>query len=452
MNAPASTTSAVTILRGGTIVTCDSDNRVVEGDVVIRGREILAIGPGASDAAPRDAQVIDARGKAVIPGLIQAHVHLVQALFRGIAEERPLLEWLRDRIWPLESAHDEASLRASAELGLGEMVRAGTTTILDMGTVHDHDVVMDACVRSGIRAFSGKCMMDQGKGFPKRMHESRRSSVRESERLADVWNGQGDGRIEYAFAPRFILSCSEDLMRETAIAAAKRGNIVHTHAAEHAAERKAVKEILGKDDIEALASYGITGPRAVLAHGVQLRPAEIKKLARVGTRITHCPSANLKLGSGIAPVLEMRNAGVVVGLGADGAPCNNNMDPWVEMRHAALLGSVKTSPGQLKAIDVLRMATIDGARLLGIDRITGSLEIGKRADLVLVRLDDIHVAPAVDPVATLVYACQSRDVTDVMVDGRWLMSRGEPTGFDVAAVAAAAREQARKVMARAKVH
>ncbi|MFO0660457.1 MAG: amidohydrolase family protein [Polyangiaceae bacterium] len=153
----------------------------------------------------------------------------------------------------------------------------------------------------------------------------------------------------------------------------------------------------------------------------------------------------------MAPILSMLQSDLIVGLGADGAPCNNNMDPWVEMRHAALLGSIKTAPGELKARDVLRMATINGARMLGIDHLTGSLEVGKRADLVVVNLDDVGVAPAVDPIASLVYACQSRDVTDVMVDGRWLVSQRETVLFDAAEVAATARDQARKVMARADI-
>ncbi|MFO0660456.1 MAG: amidohydrolase family protein [Polyangiaceae bacterium] len=309
MNAPTSANAASTVLRGATIVTCDSEHRVIEGDLVIEGREIKAIGPNAAASAPIGARVIDVQGRAIIPGFVQAHVHLVQALFRGIAEERPLLEWLKDRIWPLESAHDESSLKASAELGLTEMIRAGTTTILDMGTVHGHDTVMDTCERSGIRAFSGKCMMDQGKGFPKRMHESRRESVRESVRLAETWSGKATVASRTPSRRALFLSCSEALMRETAEAAAERDMIVHTHAAEHAAERKAVKEILGKDDIDALASYGITGPRAVLAHGVQLRPAEIRKRSR-GHANHSLPECQPQAGLGYRAHLEHAAVGL----------------------------------------------------------------------------------------------------------------------------------------------
>ncbi len=184
-----------TLLRGGTVVTCDANNRVVQGDVLVRGREIAQVGGAATSGVTR---VIDARGCAVIPGLVQAHVHLCQVLMRGMADDLPLLEWLRRRIWPLEAAHDEASLRASAELGLLEAMQGGTTTLLDMGTVRGHDAVMDACVRSGVRAVSGKAMMDRGDGVPVGLRESTRDSLRESERLARDWSGAGGGRIGYA--------------------------------------------------------------------------------------------------------------------------------------------------------------------------------------------------------------------------------------------------------------
>jgi 5-methylthioadenosine/S-adenosylhomocysteine deaminase len=201
-----------TLIRGGVVVTCDLTSRVVEADVLVRAGRIDAIlerGRRASIEARGPARVLDARGCAVMPGFVQAHVHLCQALFRGMADDLPLLEWLTRRIWPLEAAHDEASLTASAELGLAELLRGGTTTILDMGTVRHHDAVMAACLASGIRAVSGKAMMDRGDGVPRGLRESTRSSLRESERLAREWTGKGDGRLGYALAPRFILSCSE---------------------------------------------------------------------------------------------------------------------------------------------------------------------------------------------------------------------------------------------------
>jgi 5-methylthioadenosine/S-adenosylhomocysteine deaminase len=435
-----------TLLRGGTVVTCDAENRVVQGDVLVRGRDIAQVGSVRASGLTR---VVDARGCAVIPGLVQAHVHLCQVLMRGMADDLPLLEWLRRRIWPLEAAHDEASLRASAELGLVEAMLGGTTTVLDMGTVREHDAVMDACVRSGIRAVSGKTMMDRGDGVPAGLRESTQESLRESERLASDWSGAGDGRVGYAWAPRFILSCSEQLVRGAVERARERDEIVHTHAAEHPAEREAVRHELGDDDVAILRRWGVAGRRAVLAHGVQLELDEARLVARDGTRIVHCPSANLKLGSGIARVAELDGMGVQLALGADGAPCNNNLDAWTELRHAALLAKIRTGVTTLPATRALRLATIDGARALGLDALIGSIEPGKRADLVVVRLDGAHVEPGGDVFSRLVYACGARDVVHVLVDGQHVVKDREHQRLDAEPVKARARVQARKLAARA---
>jgi cytosine/adenosine deaminase-related metal-dependent hydrolase len=435
-----------TLIRGGSVVTCDGGDRVVEGDVLVRDGSIVAIG----DAKPNGiARVIDARGCAVIPGFVQAHVHLCQTLMRGMADDMPLLEWLRTRIWPLEAAHDEATLTASAELGLAEMTLAGTTTILDMGTVRAHDAVMEACVRSGVRALGGKTMMDVGDGVPKGLRESTRASLDESERLCARWNGRG--RIGYAFAPRFILSCTEALVRGAVERASAANAMVHTHAAEHPGERDAVRAALGADDVDVLASWGVRGPRAILAHGVQLTDDQARALAAAGTRVVHCPSANLKLGSGIARVADLDALGVPLALGADGAPCNNNMDPWVELRHAALLAKIRTGVTTLAAKRALRLATIDGARALGLDAVSGSIEVGKRADLAVVRIDGVHAEPGGDVFSRLVYACGARDVTDVMIDGELVVRRREHQRFDVEAVARRARTAAARLRARAGI-
>jgi 5-methylthioadenosine/S-adenosylhomocysteine deaminase len=438
------------LIRGGTVVTCDPEARVLTADLLVRGRSIHSIlPPGHPVSAP--VRVVDARGCAVVPGFVQAHVHLCQTLFRGMADDMPLLEWLTHRIWPLEAAHDEASLRASAELGLAEMIRAGTTTILDMGTVRHHDAVMAACAASGIRAVSGKAMMDRGEGVPRALRESTKESLRESERLCAEWTGKGDGRIGYAFAPRFVLSCSEGLVRGAAERARAMGALVHTHAAEHPGERDTVRRTLGDDDVAILRRWGVSGSRSVLAHGVQLTDDEARAIAREGTRIVHCPSANLKLGSGIARVADLDAAGVALALGADGAPCNNNMDGWTELRHAALLSKVRAGTSSLPAERAFRLATIDGARALGLGDVTGSIELGKRADLAVVRLDDVHAEPGTDVYSKLVYACGARDIEHVFVDGQTLVRKGELTRVDAAQVAATGRETARRVVQRAGI-
>lgn len=441
-----------TLLRGGVVVTCDARDRVLEGDVLVSDGRLRAIGPDAAGHASQGPlRVIDARGCAVMPGLVQVHVHLCQTLFRGEADDLPLLAWLRERIWPLEAAHDPDSLRASADLGLIELLRSGTTTVLDMGTVHHHDVVFEALRDAGIRAFSGKAMMDAGVGVPEGLREHTEASLAASERLCQRWHGAAQGRLRYAFAPRFVLSCTEGLLRETAMMARRYGALLHTHAAEHPGERAAVRAALGVDDVDALARWGIAGPDTVLAHCVQVTARQRVAMAAAGTRVAHCPSANLKLGSGVADVPALRGAGVVVGLGADGAPCNNNLDAWVEMRHAGLLAKRNDATTVLPAREVLRLATYDGARVLGIEGEVGSLEVGKRADLIVVDLTAPHVEPGGDVYARLAYAVQSRDVRHVMVDGRFVVRDGKVLTIDVEQALRRARHQLKLLRARAKL-
>ena len=439
-----------TLLRGGVIVTCDAHDQVLDGDVLVAQGAIRALGPdAAAHASHRPLRVIDARGCAVMPGLVQAHVHLCQALFRGAADDLPLLAWLRERIWPLEAAHDPASLRASADLGIAELLRGGTTTVLDMGTVRHHDVVFEALRDAGMRALSGKAMMDAGDGVPAGLRESTAESLTASERLCLQWNRAADGRLGYAFAPRFVLSCTEGLLRETAVTARRLGARLHTHASEHPGEREAVRAALGMDDIDALARWGIAGPDTVLAHCVQVTAAQRAAMAAAGTRVAHCPSSNLKLGSGVADVPALLRAGVVVGLGADGAPCNNNLDAWVEMRLAGLLAKRDDATTALPAREVVRLATIGGARALGLDAAVGSLEVGKRADLLVVDLGGPHIAPGGDVFSRLAYAAQARDVRHVMVDGRLVVRDREVLTVDAERAVATARAELKRVMARA---
>jgi 5-methylthioadenosine/S-adenosylhomocysteine deaminase len=436
-------------LRGATLVTCDARDRVLYGDLLIEGGRVRELGRVKS---ARGVRVIDARDRIVLPGLVMAHVHLCQTLMRGMADDLPLLDWLRRRIWPLEAAHDEASLTASAELGLSELVRAGTTAILDLGTSHGHDAIFDACARFGLRVVGGRALMDAGVNLPKGLRQSTRDNLRDAERLADTWSKHPSGKLRYAWIPRFVLSCSERLIRGALERAHASGALFHTHASEHPAERNAVRARFGADDVVLLRRWGARGPQVSFAHGVQLTDAQMKLLARDQTRLVSCPSANLKLGSGIARLTRMRQAGLVVGLGADGAPCNNNLDPWLEMRHAALLASCSAGPGALPARAILRMATIDGARVLGLDSEVGSLEVGKRADLVVVRANQPHTAPALDAIGTLVYATQARDVEHVFVDGQPLVHGGDFSrriGLDVQRVVANARVQAKKLRGRA---
>jgi 5-methylthioadenosine/S-adenosylhomocysteine deaminase len=442
-------------ISGGTLVAMDAARTVAPRDVLVRDGLIVWTGaPGKLPRSPRGVkrEKLDARDACVLPGFVQAHVHLCQVLFRGLADDRALLPWLRERIWPLEASHDEKSLATSAELGVTELLRAGTTTILDMGTTHHHDAVFRVLAKRGLRAISGKAMMDQGEGTPKKLGETTHESLSESDRLFRRWHRAAGGRLRYAYAPRFVLSCTKKLMREVGERALVQGTLVHSHVAEHKEERREVARLLGKTDLEALAECGLAGPHAVMAHGVQLTHAEMTRAARVGTRFVHCPSANLKLASGIADVVEMRRRGLVVGLGCDGAPCNNRLDGISELRLAALLAKGRRhDPRALRPLEALELATIDGARVLGWDDEIGSIEVGKRADVIVVGLGGVHQAPCVDVLSALVYASSGHDVRHVVVDGVVRVRGGEVLGVDTARLARKARSEALRVATRAGV-
>lgn len=438
------------LLRGGFVFTMDPARSAGESDVLVRGSRIAAVGPNLEVDAP--VEIIDARGFAVLPGLIHAHLHLCQVLFRHQAEDRELLPWLRERIWPLEAAHDPASLRVSAELGIAELLRSGTTAALDMGTVRHHDVVFEAARDLGFRLRSGKSMMDAGDDVPAGLRESTSESLSESDRLRARWEGAAEGRLTYAYAPRFVPSCTDELLNAVADRL-KAGAHLHTHASENLGEIALVRRLTGAENIEHLHRLGLLGPRSTLAHGVHLADGERELLATTGTSIAHCPSANLKLASGIADVPALLQSGVNVGLGADGAPCNNNLDLWREMKLAGLLPRLKHGPSVLTPERILEMATLGGARALGLSERVGSLEPGKQADVILVDLRGPHLQPLTDSahdIATaLVYAAHASDVHTVLIDGRRVVRNGQLVGVDTDDLGRRAREQLERVRKRA---
>ncbi|HEV8322310.1 MAG TPA: 5'-deoxyadenosine deaminase [Myxococcota bacterium] len=426
---PAAAGSELLVRGAEMVVTMDDRRRVLRGaDVLVRDGRIAAVSrvPGARAAAlaRRGGTVLDAAGAIVLPGLVQSHVHLCQTLGRGLADDLELLTWLRRRVWPLEAALDARTARLSAELGCAELLLGGTTAILDMGTVHHQDEVFDACRRAGLRAVSGKAMMDAGAGVPRGLRETTQASLRESDALRARWQGAAGGRLGYAYAPRFVLSCTEALMRAVAERVAA-GARVHTHASENATECRLVRARTGLPNVAYLHRLGLAGPRATLAHCVHVGAGERRLLARAGTHVAHCPSSNLKLASGVADVPALRAAGVPVSLGADGAPCNNNLDAWRELRLCAQLAKVKGGPTALPAREALWLATRGGAAALGLEDEIGSLEVGKRADVVVLRPRALGAfPPGRDVYARLVYAASAADVTDVVVDGRVVVRRG----------------------------
>lgn len=422
------------LIRNTAIVTMDPERRIVEqGSILVEGNRIQSVASGAEGLDGADAdRVIDGSGKVVIPGLIQTHVHLCQALFRGASDDMELMDWLRRRTWPLEAAHDDESTYYSALLGIAELLRGGTTSIVDMGTVNHTDSVFHAIEQSGIRAMSGKAMMDWGDDVPEPLSESTERSIAESVELADRWDGAASGRIRYAFAPRFAVSCSDRLLREVAEIARARHACIHTHSSENLGEIGIVEKERGMRNVIYLDDVGLLGPRTILAHCIHLNQDELNALANTRSNVTHCPSSNLKLASGIARVPEMLDMGINVGLGADGAGGNNNLDQFVEMRLAALIQKPRMGPTSMPAQTVLEMATIRGAISMGMENDAGSIEEGKLADLVMLDLRKPHASPGagVDLISRIVYSAHSSDVVMTMVNGDILYEGGRLAHID----------------------
>ncbi|HMF95863.1 MAG TPA: 5'-deoxyadenosine deaminase, partial [Vicinamibacterales bacterium] len=399
--------------------------------------------------APHDT-LIDAAGGYILPGLIQTHIHLCQTLFRGYADDLLLMDWLRTRIWPMEAAHTPDSLRAAARLATAELLASGTTSVLTMETVHDTDVVFQEVEASGLRATIGKCMMDFDAQVPRRLQEDTRASIDESVAIRARWEGAANGRLRAAFAPRFAVSCSRELLEAVADLSNAQHALVHTHASESRDEIAIVQQLSGaRSNIEYLATVRLAAPRLCAAHCVWADERDQRVLADHDVKVMHCPGSNLKLGSGIAPVPEMRARGITVSLGADGAACNNHLDMFDEMRLAAVLQAMRKQPGVLPARDVLWMATRAGARTLGLEHEIGSLEVGKKADVIVIDRDRPHLAPGPDPYSALVYAARGSDVRATIVDGEILVRDFETMRVDRADVAAAARVAARDLFNRA---
>ena len=430
------------MIKNGTVITMDRERRVVEHcDIMVEDDRIRWVGcvgdvghvgdAGTAGSAGAD-RVIDATGHIVIPGLIQTHVHLCQALFRGMSDDMELLDWLRLRTWPLEAAHDEESIYYSALLGIAELLRGGTTCVVDMETVNHTENAFRAIAQSGIRAVSGKVMMDWGNDVPEALRETGERSIAASVELADKWDGAADGRIRYAFAPRFAVSCSDWLLREVGRIAEQRGAYIHTHSSESRGEIEIVEAERGARNVIYLDRVGLLGPRTILAHCIHVDRSELDTLKRTGTHVAHCPSVNLKLASGIAPVPEMLDMQINVGLGADGAGGNNNLDQFVEMRLAALIHKPRLGPTAMPALRVLEMATLGGAAAVCMEDQIGSIEPGKKADIVMLDLRKPHASPraCVDPVSQVVYSAHSADVVMTMVDGKVVYSGGQLATMD----------------------
>jgi len=435
------------VIENATVITMNAQREIIRGDILIEGSRIKKIGK-LKKVEFENARRINASGLVATPGFIQTHIHLCQTLFRNLADDLELLDWLKLKIWPFEAAHTPQTIALSAQMGLAELIQCGTTTIMDMGTVHHTDYVFEQIERSGMRALAGKAMMDDTPGAPKGLKESRSWSIDESLRLQKYWHDRSGGRIKFAFAPRFVLSCSEPLLEEVRDLAQEKQLIVHTHAAENRSEMEAVHRRCGAGNIEYFHRIRLTGERLCLAHCIWLNDHEMEIVRDTQTKVLHCPSSNLKLGSGIAKIPELLAMGVPVSLGADGAPCNNNLDIFQEMRLAALIQKPRLGPRSLTAEKVFEMATLNGAKTLGLQDELGSIEAGKKADIALIDLQHIHSQPSENLYAQIVYSGKSTDVQTVIIDGKIVMKNRRLQTLDSENIHKTIKTSLKKILTR----
>jgi cytosine/adenosine deaminase-related metal-dependent hydrolase len=448
------------LVRGGTVVTLDPLRRVIEdGAVLLEDGLITQVGRSSDIKRQKRAEFeIDAKGRAVLPGFVDAHVHLAQALIRGCADDTSLIDWLQKFVWPLQGNFDAQDGKTSAELCMLEMIKSGTTTFLEslLHSRYGLDGIAESIETCGMRGVLSKTVMSlPGYGSEKGiMHpgmvEDGETSLREVETHFKRWNGQADGRIRIWYGARSLGGCTPQLYRQIAEGAARLGTGVTMHLSEVQEDVRYAKKEFGKLPAEFMDQVGLVGPNVVFAHGVWLTENEWAILARKHASVAHCPSSNMKLSSGIARVPEMTAAGVNVGLGCDGGPSNNCYDMVREMKTASLLQKVRTmDPLTMNATTVLEMATVKGARALGLENEIGSIEIGKKADLILVNLRKPHLTPTFNPTSSIVYAAEGSDVETTIIDGKIIMENRIVKTLDEERIIRVANERASKLVERA---
>jgi 5-methylthioadenosine/S-adenosylhomocysteine deaminase len=434
------------VVRNGTVVTMDGQRRVIaRGAVAVRSGRIVAVGPEAEvDAAFRGTETMDAGGGIVIPGLVNAHTHAAMVLFRGIADDLKLMRWLQDYIFPAEKNNVTAEfVRAGTRLAALEMIRSGTTTFVDM--YYFEDQAAEACKEAGLRGVLGSTLIE----FPAPDNKTIADALAYAERFLERW--AGDPLVVPALAPHSTYLASPATLKAARALADRHHAPILVHLSESADEQAQVRQRYGRTPTEQLQQLGVLRRGVLGAHGIWLTASDRAILKEAGTGIAHCPQSNMKLASGAAPVREMLAEQMRLGLGTDGAASNNDLDMFEEMLTAALLAKHGSGdPTVAPAAAVLEMATLGGARALGMEDRIGSLEPDKRADLVVVGLDEPRLHPLYDPVSHLVYAAKGADVRDVVVEGRVIMRDRRVVTLDEKAVLAEAdrlRDQVRRSLA-----
>ena len=403
----------------------DCDLYVEDGRIRAEGEEARRLAERPGETVAR----LPARGRLVLPGFVQAHLHLCQTLLRNGPEDLELLTWLKQHVWPGEAAHDARTMDVSARLGLSECLAAGVTAVLDMGTVRHSEALFEAAARAGLRYTGGNVLMDDPETTPENLRASAEEGLAETERLRGAFHGREDGRLRVAVQPRFAVSCTDRLLRVASGFAAEKDLVLHTHASENRAEVDLVRRRTGMGNVAYLDSAGMLTARTCLAHAVHTSAEDWATLSERGTSVAHCPTSNMRLASGVCPVPDLRRAGVNVCLGSDGAACNNSLDPFREMRLAGVLPQTRALPERLSAFELLRMATWQGARALGLAGPEGLLP-GGLADFVVLDPEAGWALPddwSDEPYGAIVHAMGPANVDATVVDGVVRYRAGDPT-------------------------
>lgn len=445
------------LVEGGAVVTVDDAFTVHDpGWVHVVDDRIAALGAGPAPADIRAGagQVIDASGCAVMPGMTNAHTHLFQTFFRGLADDRPLLDWLRDCIWPGAVHLDRDAAHLAALVGLVENLRTGATAVIDHQYVHVDDSIDDAVCeaadRSGVRFLLARGWADRN--YEPRLTEPCPLVVDRAARVHRRWHGHDGGRLRVELAPLIPWGCSDAAVRVTTGAARAWGAGIHIHCAETATEVEMSLAERGLRHVHWLESLGVLGPDVQLAHGVWLDDDELDLVARRDAVVVHCPVSNMYLASGVPRVVDMLERGITVALASDGPGSNNRQDLFEAMKVAVLLQKVaRLDAVALQPEDALAMACRGGARAFGTPDDTGTLTVGRKADLVVVDLASVFVAPVHRVCSALVFNAGPAQVTHVVVDGRLLVDDGRVTVVDEGALVAEARDAATSVFRRAGI-
>src|SRR6266700_3241212 len=450
------------LFKNAIIVTMNATRDIIsDGAIAIKGNRIVSVDKTAA-LLPMygDDEVIDVQGKLIIPGLIDTHVHLAQALIRGCADDMALIQWLCERVWVLQGNFTQDDGYASARLCIAEMLKSGTTTFLESMLAHRYgfDSIAKAVEESGIRACLAGIVMDIGTYATQTssMHpgliESRETSLFGVLDMHSKWNGAAGDRIHVWFGPRTPGGVTSELYREMSDYARQRNMGITMHLAEVEADKIYLNEKFGLSPVYYAESVGLLGSKTVLVHMVWLNQDDIAKLAATGTHVSHNPSSNSKLASGVCKVPQMLAGGVNVALGCDGCPSNNDYALIREMKLAAIIHKAVTlDPLIVPAETVLEMATINGARALGLEHEIGSLGVGKKADLVAIDLNRLHTTPSMNPISTLVYAATGGEVDMVVVDGQTVVGQGQLLTMDEEEVMEQARHHASALYQRAGI-